>query len=175
MNCPACSHPLSAHQINGITVDICRGGCGGIWFDNHELEKVDENFEPVDEVVLDVPREPSPVMDTSARRNCPHCHGMVMMRHWFTVLRQVEVDECPACGGVFMDHGELAAIRDQFDNEESRKDAARQHFAESFDAQLKDAAAISEDEVDRVRRFARMIKVLLPSWWIPGKQTWGAF
>jgi len=29
-------------------VDVCQNGCGGIWFDNFELEKVDEKHETLD-------------------------------------------------------------------------------------------------------------------------------
>jgi uncharacterized protein len=31
--------------VQGITLEVCRGGCGGIWFDRYELMKVDESRE----------------------------------------------------------------------------------------------------------------------------------
>jgi len=161
--------------VGDITVDVCRGGCGGLWFDNYELSKVDESFEPADEGLLDVPRDPGRTVDLSARRNCPCCNGMVMMRHFFSVRRQVEVDECPSCGGYFLDHGELATIRDQFASEEARREAARTTFGELFDEQLDAAADQTEDQVRRAQGFARLFRVILPSYWLPGKQTWGAF
>jgi len=175
VNCPACNHTLSEHTISGVTVDICRGGCGGVWFDNHELDKVDESFEPADEGLLDVPCDPAPIMDNTARRNCPRCDDMVMMRHCFTVRREIEVDECPACGGVFLDHGELAAIRGQFASEDDRRQAARDHFGDLFDPELDEVSEATEESISRNRRFARAMRVLLPSWWMKGKQPWGAF
>jgi len=175
VNCPACSNPLSQLATNGITVDVCRDGCGGIWFDNFELDKVDESFEPVSDGLLQVCPEPAPVMDTSVRRACPCCDDMVMMRHFVSVRREIEVDECPSCGGIFLDNGELMAIRSQFASQDERTDAAREFFAELFDADLQAQAEKSQDAVRRSRRFARMLKLILPSAWIKGKQPWGAY
>ncbi len=175
MNCPACGHALSAHEVGEITVDVCRGGCGGIWFDAQELQRMDEPTEPVPDGLLEVDRDPAVAVDPEARRHCPRCPELVMMRHWFTVKRAVVVDECPGCGGFFLDHGELAAIREQFDSEDARRDAAREAFDRMFEEQLGTEAKASAEAVARSRRFAGMLKVLLPSWWIPGKQTWGAY
>ncbi len=107
-----------------------------MWFDNRELDKVDESFEPADDALLNVAHDPAPVMDTSARRACPRCPELVMMRHFVSVRREIEVDECPGCGGLFLDHGELAAIRNQFASQEARGEAARDYFSEMFDERL---------------------------------------
>jgi Zn-finger nucleic acid-binding protein len=37
-----------------LVVDVCDGGCGGIWFDAGELRRVDEAHEPVDRSLLDI-------------------------------------------------------------------------------------------------------------------------
>jgi uncharacterized protein len=175
VNCPACGHSLSVHEVGGIVVDVCEGGCGGIWFDARELQRVDEAAESVDEGLLDVPRDPAVAVDHGARRACPHCPDIVMMRHYFSVRREIEVDSCPSCGGYFLDHGELAAIRDQFTTEEDRREAARAAFAELFDPRLAAEAALTTERRERSRAFARMLRVLLPSYWLPGKQPWGAY
>lgn len=175
MNCPACGHALSAHMVGGITVDVCRGGCGGVWFDAFELQRVDEPHEEVNDGLLDVASDPLVKVDRAARRNCPRCQGVVLMRYHFSVRREIEVDACPSCGGYFLDNGELDAIRAQFASEEARREAARAVFAELFDDQLAAAAAVSAEHRERARAFARMLRVLLPSYWLPGKQPWGAF
>ncbi|MCI5132302.1 MAG: hypothetical protein D3904_12480, partial [Candidatus Electrothrix sp. EH2] len=33
MNCPVCNNPLTEVSIENIRLDICKDGCGGIWFD----------------------------------------------------------------------------------------------------------------------------------------------
>jgi len=42
MECPACDNELTAIEVGEITVDACRNGCGGIWFDQLELNRLDE-------------------------------------------------------------------------------------------------------------------------------------
>ena len=42
MKCPACKNPLLEKDAEGMTLDVCYGGCGGIWFDAFELQRVDE-------------------------------------------------------------------------------------------------------------------------------------
>lgn len=94
-----------------VTVDVCRGGCGGIWFDNFELKKVDEPHEIDALALLRIERNDSLLVDYERRRNCPKCPDVVMMRHFFSPRREVEVDECANCGGIWLDPGELAQIR----------------------------------------------------------------
>ena len=175
MNCPACARPLSAHQVGETTLDVCRDGCGGIWFDARELQQVDEPTEPVADDLLALAHDESVTVDRGARRPCPCCPETVMMRHWFTVEREIEVDECPRCGGYFLDRGELAAIRAQFPGEEARREAARAMFATLFDDQLDAEQQASSARAERARRFAHMLRFVLPSWWLPGKQPWGAY
>ncbi|MDB6034576.1 MAG: hypothetical protein JWM16_4914 [Verrucomicrobiales bacterium] len=118
MNCPACDHELTPVTAGGVTVDVCKGGCGGIWFDNFELPKISDplNFDAAS--LLQVDYDGHTLVDFERRRNCPKCPDIVMMRHFFSQRRQVQVDECPNCGGMWLDAGELAMIR-----KESTEDA----------------------------------------------------
>jgi uncharacterized protein len=45
--------------VGSVTVDACRGGCGGLWFDRYELMKVDEADESAGEELLDIERDPA--------------------------------------------------------------------------------------------------------------------
>ncbi len=111
MKCPACFNKLTQLQAGNLTVDVCQGGCGGIWFDAFELQRVDEEEEAAGEVLLHVERDPLVSVDTARKRECPRCAGMKLRRHFFSARRRVEVDECPNCGGYWLDSGELALIR----------------------------------------------------------------
>ena len=33
MKCPACFNQVTEMQVGSLVVDVCDGGCGGIWFD----------------------------------------------------------------------------------------------------------------------------------------------
>ena len=92
-------------------MDACQGGCGGIWFDAFELQKVDEESEAAGEPLLHIQRDERLVVDPSRKRECPRCAGVKLHRHFFSAKRRVEVDQCPNCGGYWLDAGELALIR----------------------------------------------------------------
>jgi Zn-finger nucleic acid-binding protein len=111
MKCPACVNELTPFQLRNLTVDVCQGGCGGIWFDAFELQKVDEERETAGEPLLNIERDERLVVDKSRKRECPRCAGVKLHRHFFSAKRRVEVDECPGCAGCWLDAGELALIR----------------------------------------------------------------
>jgi Zn-finger nucleic acid-binding protein len=111
MKCPACFNELSQVQVGSLVVDICQGGCGGIWFDAFELQRVDEEEETAGEQLLHIDRDPQVKVDPTRKRECPKCTGVKLQRHYFSARRRVEVDECPNCAGCWLDSGELAQIR----------------------------------------------------------------
>ncbi len=140
MNCPVCNNTLTQVTIGNIELDVCKDGCGGIWFDRFELQKMDEPHEFTTEQLLDVLGEDSqnkPDIDTSKRLHCPKCQDVIMMRHFHSVKREVEIDQCPKCNGYWLDSGELFTIRQQFTTEEEKTQAAKNYFSIVFDKDLK--------------------------------------
>jgi Zn-finger nucleic acid-binding protein len=113
MNCPACDHQLTETQVGAVVVDICQGGCGGIWFDAFELKRVDEDHEAAGEHLINIKRDSARLMDASRKRNCPRCDGIKLKRHLFSPKSKVEVDHCPNCAGYWLDSGELEKIREE--------------------------------------------------------------
>jgi len=111
MKCPACFNQLTNVQVGNLVVDVCQGGCGGIWFDAFELQRVDEESETAGETLLHIQRDERVVVDTKRKRECPRCAAIKLHRHFFSAKRRVEVDQCPNCGGYWLDAGELAEIR----------------------------------------------------------------
>ena len=111
MKCPACFNKLTELQVGTLVLDACQGGCGGIWFDAFELQKVDEEHETAGEPLLHIPRDERLVVDSSRKRECPRCAGVKLHRHFFSARRRIEVEQCPNCGGYWLDAGELALIR----------------------------------------------------------------
>jgi len=98
-------------QVGAVTVDVCAGGCGGIWFDAFELQRVDEKHEVAGEWLTQIQRDPALQIDPSRKRNCPRCGGIKLKRHLFNPKSKVEVDNCPNCAGYWLDAGELEKIR----------------------------------------------------------------
>jgi uncharacterized protein len=125
MICPACNRNLTETQVGAVVVDVCHGGCGGIWFDLFELQRVDEQQEAAGEPLLHIPRDPALKVDFTRKRACPRCEGIKLKRHFFSAKRQVEVDQCPNCGGYWLDAGELEKIRAEKSAAAQPKGAAR--------------------------------------------------
>lgn len=175
MICPACGNELTEFEAGRIKVDACRGGCGGIWFDQLELIKYDEEHEAAGEELLDIERDENLVVDHDKRRNCPRCRDVVLMRHFFSARRHAEVDECPNCAGFWLDPGELSKIRSQYDTHEEREEAAEDYFDDLFGDELDAMQAESQEKLEKARKFAHALRFLCPSYYIPGKQKWGAF
>ncbi len=175
MECPACHHTLIAKEVGGVAVDVCGEGCGGIWFSWMELQRFDEPKEAAGEELLDVTRRQGVVVDPGPY-HCPHCADRIRLkRHFFSVKRDVTVDECPQCGGYWLDPGELRTIRTSFETDEARREAAEAFFAETFGDQLVAAHAETEADLARAQRVANLFRFICPSYYIPGKQAWGAF
>jgi len=102
---------LTEIRVGAVAVDICQGGCGGIWFDAFELKKVDEQHEAAGEPLVQIKRGPVRQADSSQKRACPRCDGVKLKRHLFNPKSTVEVDHCPNCAGYWLDAGELEKIR----------------------------------------------------------------
>ncbi|MBD3335233.1 MAG: hypothetical protein GF355_06925 [Candidatus Eisenbacteria bacterium] len=175
MKCPACGHAMQEKRAGKVTVDVCDGGCGGIWFDRFEFQKVDEAHESAGESLLEVRRSAERPVGLQEKRHCPRCGDVVLMRHFLSSKRQVEVDECGRCAGIWLDAGELGAIRRQYATDEERRRATEAYFDEVFGESLQRLQAESAEKRDSARRFARAFRFLCPSYYIPGKQRWGAF
>jgi Zn-finger nucleic acid-binding protein len=175
MECPVCANAMTTRTNGGITVDVCDGGCGGIWLDRYELMRVDESSESAGEGLLEVERDEGLDVDLSQRLDCPKCRDMVMLRHFFSDKRKVVVDECPNCGGHWLDPGELRNIRTEYASEEEREQAASEYFSEVFGPELSAAHAETQEDLARSRRISHAFRFICPSYYAPGKQDWGAF
>ncbi|HET7876040.1 MAG TPA: zf-TFIIB domain-containing protein [Methylomirabilota bacterium] len=174
MKCPACDAELSRMTANGVAVDVCKTRCGGIWFDGFEVRKFDEPTEPAGDL-LAVTRARGAKADANRARMCPSCVSVRLHRHFWSVKRQVAVDECPQCGGYWLDGGELLAIRSEYATEKDRVRAAEEYFEDVFGPEFRAQARQSEEALRRARRVAHMFRFICPSYYIPGKQDWGAF
>src|SRR5690349_25110646 len=110
MKCPACKSPLREKGAGGMTVDICYGGCGGIWFDQREVQRVDARSAANLDTVW---RDPLKEVKLTEPRLCPRCPEQTLERRWFSEQKRVEIDQCPACGGIWLDEGEFSRIHDE--------------------------------------------------------------
>lgn len=176
MKCPRTGTELKEVEIGGVKVDISEA-CGGVWFDNFELKKFDEVHESAGEELIQLMAQyRNDDIDLSQRLNSPRHPEIVMTRYFFSSKRQIEIDECPQCGGIWLDAGELTRIRELFPTEASREEAGKAFVEEFFNnSGFKDELKKSADAKQKARRVANMFKWICPSNYISGKQDWGAF
>lgn len=109
--CPACGKDLIKvyKKDVGVYIDICADGCGGIYFDNRELEKFDESSENADEIFATLADKEFEKTDETQERICPVCK--VPMVKIGAGSGGVTLDCCYTCGAKFLDNGELQKMR----------------------------------------------------------------
>jgi len=121
MKCPVCKKEMVVENFGDVQVDVCKEGCKSMWFDWHELTKLNEKNEGFGDALnqaLNYPR----VNDASrGPLNCPKC-GIPMQAHKYKSAKEVNVDECYACAGFFLDSGELSVIRENYMTEREERE-----------------------------------------------------
>ena len=176
MKCPRTGTVLKEIEIEGVKVDISEA-CGGVWFDNFELKNFDEVHESAGEKLIELmSRYRNDDIDLSQKLNSPRHPEVVMKRRFFSPKRQIEIDECPQCGGIWLDAGELTKIRELFPNEADRKKAGNEFLDEIFENSVfREMLEESKENKRKGQRIANMFRWLCPSYYIPGKQDGSAF
>lgn len=130
LKCPACGKDMEKVfiPIQGINLDICTNGCGGIYFDNREFKDFDEKDEDISAILEKIENKTFAAVDTTAEKHCPNC-GAKMVKNSSSINNKIEVDDCYNCGGKFLDREELVKIRAEYDTEEERsEDVLRQVY-----------------------------------------------
>jgi len=94
-------------KVLNLSVDVCIGGCGGVWFDWYELKKIEERHFAQGVGLL---RAADGGAGTEDERACPRCEATSLVHHFASDRRDVRVDDCPNCSGFFLVHGELNTI-----------------------------------------------------------------
>lgn len=118
MKCPRCKSDLITKKIEELEpegsfgemeVDVC-SECSGIWFDKGELERVDNKIEPK---IIEIKRIPSSE-EQYVPLACPSCSdGTVMEKVINDLDKDVVMDICPSCKGIWLDKGEFTAIKER--------------------------------------------------------------
>ncbi len=146
IKCPACQKEM--HKIfipsEGINIDVCLDGCGGIYFDNREFKSFDEQHENIDQILKAIEGKEFIKVDETLPRTCPVC-GARMVKNFASIKKEVQIDECYACGGKFLDHGELTKIRSQYLTEADRSADTMAYLYETVGVKLKALDAEREE------------------------------
>ena len=86
-------------------------GCGGLWIPGFQLKKSEDLASENRTQLIELSRQYRVAgIDTTARLRCPVDSEIVLMRRFFSFKKEVEIDECAGCGGVWLDPGEFEKI-----------------------------------------------------------------
>lgn len=160
INCPACGCEMEKVYMPeaGINLDVCTNGCGGIYFDNREFKKFDEQHEDITPLVEVFEGKTFKSVDENVTRQCPVC-GMDMVKNFASAKHEVQTDECYGCGGKFLDYKELEKIRSQYNTEEERAaDVIRELYSHAG-VELTASAADYEKRMKNPSMLTRLIKL----------------
>jgi len=83
-----------------------------------------------------------------------------MKRQFFNAKRHVEIDECPTCAGVWLDYGQLGAIRNSSASEPDRERATEEYLREVLGPDF--AAEPGHGHLDTRHRVSRVFRFLTP-------------
>lgn len=146
IKCPACQKVMTKVFVPsaGVNVDICLDGCGGIYFDNREFKKMDEEHEDIAPILDAIKGKEFATVDDNLPRTCPAC-GATMHKNFSSINREVKVDDCYTCGGKFLDNGELQKIREEFATEEERTAATMDLVYKTVGLEIKEMEEKAEE------------------------------
>ena len=160
IECPACGKKMEKIFMPsaGVNLDVCVDGCGGIYFDNRELNKFDEKHEDIEPLIKAFEGKTYSKIDTAETRICPVC-SMKMVKNYASAKHEVQIDECYSCGGKFLDHCELDKIREQYATEEERAADVIKELYSKVGAELRFAEQMHEERMANPSLLTRMIKI----------------
>ena len=110
MKCPACENKLTEHKISGVQVFVCRGSCGGLWFQLNQTRKIERLKPGAGSAFLHLEVADGVKTYRGAEHPCPHCKTTLLYRHFFSRKFDTEVNQCSKCSGFWIDVGGLAKI-----------------------------------------------------------------
>lgn len=106
---PATGLPMKSIVVLGVTIDVCPQ-TGGIWFDEGELQLIKgasvRAFVDLEKIAVP---EATPAPQAATARQCPN-DQTPLRTYRYLFNSNVFLDECPKCGGIWIDDGELQSM-----------------------------------------------------------------
>ena len=120
MQCPRTNTPLKKVNVGKVPVYLSEA-CGGVFLENQSLKQFERPEEKRGKALAThLAQFHNELLNLEARVNCPTCVETVMLRRFYSPLHVVEIDECPCCGGIWLDTGELSKLQSLMLNEKER-------------------------------------------------------
>lgn len=120
MKCPRTNTTLKKINVGKVPVYVSEH-CGGVFLESSTLSLFECPTSDRGRALADhLSQFHSDTIDLSCKVSCPSCTDTVMLRRYYSPLHVVEIDECPGCGAIWLDTGELSKLRSLMLNEKER-------------------------------------------------------
>lgn len=167
MTCPSCGNNLTRQSAVGVKADVCVGGCGGLWIEVKEVNKLNDRLPGQGFSLLFVERADGVHLFRNPEHPCPHCKTTLLYRHCFSRKLEMEIDQCAKCAGFWLDPGTLARLGNDGLEDEQKTILAREYFEEMFDKKVKNMNMVNHDTLEAARQIVRLFLFITPTQYAP--------
>ena len=119
MQCPVCHVSLESDTYKQIAVQKCKS-CRGIWFERGDLEQAKDIADPALRWMdFDLWRHTEDFKGARGKHPCPGCQQPMLVLHYGTSGAELEL--CPSCFGIWLEHARFDRIIEALEVELSDK------------------------------------------------------
>ena len=161
MKCPACENELQKSVGAGITIQTCRGECGGVWFDRFQFNKLKALKPGIGNSLLTIERAEGVKIYRGAEHPCPACKTTLLYRHFFSVEWDTEINQSSKSSGFWIDLAGLAKPQSLPANQ--RKHAVEKYFMAVIDEKLSGMRLLHGDMAEQAQVLKRILQFLRPN------------
>ena len=162
MRCPACENKLTEHKISGIQVNVCRGSCGGLWFNLIQTRKIERLKLGAGSALLDFEVADGVKIYRGAEHPCPHCKTTLLYRHFFSRKFDTEVNQCSKCSGFWIDMGGLSKIIKSHSKE--KKELIEVYFTAIRNEKIAGMNLLNQDVAQAVEMIISIFNFIKPNY-----------
>lgn len=134
--CPDCRIPMDQMSFREVQLDDCPQ-CGGIWFDDGELKKLQSIGDQLSFHTLEEKAVPdrSVMPQEAAAKLCPVCNER-LTPYRYMYSSDVVLDECDDCYGVWVQDGELEKMAHYLESEQQKIDPTKRKVMAAVSAEV---------------------------------------
>jgi uncharacterized protein len=160
MKCPACENELTEHKVSDIQVNICRGFCGGLWFNLTQARKIEHLHPASGSALLHFEVADGVKIYRGAEHPCPQCKTTLLYRHFYSRKFDTEVNQCSKCSGFWVDISGLVKIINSPQRE--RKELLEKYFTAIMNEKILGMNFASQDIVESAKQITSIFCFLKP-------------
>ena len=123
--CPRCGFEMDQQQHGNVELDVC-SRCRALYFDAGEFSQTPENADLGSEAFVQRWLGTGLAQDLGpGKQNCPDRHGPMHHYQVGSDDKNIDIDICNQCGGLWIEQPKLAALRDLLSAEDQARGQAQ--------------------------------------------------